>query len=42
MRRGEMDYVGDPPHEPQGWYSVFDNDASTLDIIRQNAAALKV
>ena len=21
MRRGETDYVGDPPHEPQGWHS---------------------
>jgi len=41
MRRGETDYVGDPPHEPQGWYSVFDSDASTLDIIRRNAEALK-
>ncbi len=41
MLRGETDYVGDPPHEPQGWYSVFDNDASTLEIIRRNAEALK-
>lgn len=29
------DYLGDPPHEPQGWYSVFDTDASTLHLIRQ-------
>ena len=21
------DVIGDPPHEPQGWYSVFDADA---------------
>ena len=28
------DYLCDPPHEPQGWYSVFDNDASTLQLIR--------
>ncbi len=41
MQRGETDYVGDPPHEPQGWYSVFDNDTSTLDVIRRSAAALK-
>lgn len=41
MRRGDSGYVGDPPHEPQGWYSVFDNDTSTLDIIRQHAAAMK-
>lgn len=27
------DYVCDPPHEPQGWYSVFDCDQSTIDLI---------
>lgn len=27
------DYLGDPPHEPQGWYSVFDCDSSTIAII---------
>lgn len=31
------EYVCDPPHEPQGWYSVFDNDLSTLRLIRKNA-----
>jgi mannan endo-1,4-beta-mannosidase len=41
MQRGETAYVGDPPHEPQGWYSVFDNDASTLALIRANAAAMR-
>jgi mannan endo-1,4-beta-mannosidase len=41
MQAGETAYVGDPPHEPQGWYSVFDNDVSTLQIIRANAAAMK-
>lgn len=30
------DYLCDPPHEPQGWYSVFDNDQSTILLI-QNA-----
>lgn len=24
------DYLCDPPHEPQGWYSVFDTDTTTL------------
>lgn len=24
--------VADPPHEPQGWYSVYDSDRSTLAI----------
>jgi mannan endo-1,4-beta-mannosidase len=37
---GARGYVGDPPHEPQGWYSVFDTDASTQDVIRGHAAAL--
>ena len=37
---GDTAYVGDPPHEPQGWYSVFDVDASTQKVIRDNAAAV--
>jgi len=35
--RGDADYVGDPPHEPQGWYSVFDTDESTKAVIRDYA-----
>lgn len=27
--------LGDPPHELQGWYSVYDTDASTLVVIAQ-------
>ncbi len=38
--RGDTSYLGDPPHEPQGWYSVFDSDASTQALIRSHAAAL--
>ena len=30
-------WVGDPPHEPAGWYSVYDADASTLAIISAHA-----
>jgi mannan endo-1,4-beta-mannosidase len=33
-------YLGDPPHEPQGWYSVFNADASTKGVIQAHAAAL--
>jgi mannan endo-1,4-beta-mannosidase len=33
-------FVGDPPHEPQGWYGVFDGDASTKAIIAAHAKAL--
>lgn len=29
------DYVSDPPHEPQGWYCVFDTDRSTKQLIRK-------
>jgi mannan endo-1,4-beta-mannosidase len=39
--RGDVDYVGDPPHEPQGWYSVFDTDASTRSIIQHYAGSLE-
>lgn len=28
------DFIGDPPHEHQGWYSVYDKDASTLEVLR--------
>ena len=29
------DFICDPPHEPQGWYSVFDSDSSTIEIIKE-------
>ena len=29
------DFTGDPPHEHQGWYSVYDTDSTTLEIIGQ-------
>jgi hypothetical protein len=29
------DFIGDPPHESQGWYSVYDGDTSTLELLRQ-------
>ncbi|CAF4255361.1 unnamed protein product, partial [Adineta steineri] len=32
------DFIGDPPHEPQGWYSVYDTDTSTLEIIHHFAS----
>ncbi len=34
------DYLCDPPHEPQGWYSVFDSDSTTIDIIRKYSKAI--
>lgn len=30
-------FIGDPPHEAQGWYSVFDTDSSTIQLIRRYA-----
>lgn len=38
-RHGDA-FVGDPPHEPQGWYGVFDSDAGTRAAIRAHATAL--
>jgi len=38
--RGDTSYVADPPHEPQGWYSVFDVDKSTQTVIRDYANAV--
>jgi len=40
MLRGETNYVGDPPHEPQGWYSVFNTDTSTQALIKAHATRL--
>lgn len=31
------DFTGDPPHEYQGWYSVYDTDLSTIKIIKDYA-----
>jgi mannan endo-1,4-beta-mannosidase len=39
--RGDTSYLADPPHEPQGWYSVFDTDASTQAVIRNYAGAIR-
>lgn len=40
FRNGDTAFLGDPPHEPQGWYGVFDDDRSTRAVIRSRAAAL--
>ncbi|HTU10976.1 MAG TPA: mannanase [Allosphingosinicella sp.] len=41
FRAGDTAWLGDPPHEPQGWYGLFDGDASTLAIVRDHAAAMR-
>lgn len=38
--RPGMSWVGDPPHEPAGWYSVYDTDATTVAIIAEHAKKL--
>ncbi len=35
------DFIGDPPHEPQGWYSVYDKDSTTNKIIKTYSEKLK-
>jgi mannan endo-1,4-beta-mannosidase len=40
FRRGERAWLGDPPHEPQGWYSVYDTDESTKAAIREFAQTM--
>jgi mannan endo-1,4-beta-mannosidase len=40
FRSGDTVWLGDPPHEPQGWYGVFDGDASTKALVRAHAEAL--
>jgi mannan endo-1,4-beta-mannosidase len=35
-------FIGDPPHEPQGWYSVYDTDQSTLAIIKRHAGSSRL
>ena len=33
-------WIGDPPHETPGWYSVYDTDASTLALMSSHAAEM--
>lgn len=33
-------FLGDPPHEPQGWYSVYATDTSTIEVIKEFAKKL--
>jgi len=40
FRPGDTSYMGDPPHEPQGWYSVLDSDASSHALIQAHSRAI--
>ncbi|QQR88965.1 MAG: cellulase family glycosylhydrolase [Myxococcales bacterium] len=33
----EQNLSADPPHEPQGWYSVFSHEKQTLDVLKNYA-----
>ena len=33
FKDGDLNYMGDPPHEPQGWYGNFDSDEAMLNLI---------
>ena len=35
------DFIGDPPHEAQGWYSVYENDSSTIKVIKDYASKMQ-
>ena len=35
---GDTQYMGDPPHEPQGWYGNFDSDENIGATIREHSA----
>jgi mannan endo-1,4-beta-mannosidase len=37
MWKANDDFIGDPPHETQGWYSVYDRDSTTNLIIHDYA-----
>jgi mannan endo-1,4-beta-mannosidase len=39
--RGDTSYMGDPPHEPQGWYSVLASDAGSQALIRAHGSAIE-
>lgn len=40
-RAADRSYTGDPPQEPQGLNSVFDSDASTLQVLAEHASVLE-
>lgn len=37
FRDGDLSYMGDPPHEPQGWYGNFDSDKAMISLISTHA-----
>ncbi len=41
MWKAGDDFIGDPPHEEQGWYSVYDKDYSTIRVIKLYASKMQ-
>jgi hypothetical protein len=39
FRDGDGQCMGDPPHEPQGWYGIFTGD-TTVRVVADHAAAI--
>jgi len=39
FKDGDKQYMGDPPHEPQGWYGIFTGD-TTIRLVADHAAAI--
>jgi mannan endo-1,4-beta-mannosidase len=39
--RPQDPFTGDPPHENQGWYSLYADDISTLQVIRKWSNAIR-
>ncbi len=35
------DFTGDPPHEPQGWYSVYDKDVDMTILLKRYAGLFR-
>lgn len=40
-KKGDQ-FIGDPPHEAQGWYSVFNTDTSTIQVIKKYAEKINL
>lgn len=38
-KKGDQ-FIGDPPHEAQGWYSVFNTDSTTIKVIKRFAQSI--
>lgn len=34
VSNNHLEFIGDPAHEPQGWYSIFETDSVTLHLIK--------